>query len=65
MEEFEKTLHEFEAKLTEKELKVLHLHYFKMLSQAKVGAELGVSQQCVQQYIKKINKKWETNFCRK
>jgi len=58
VEESEKILHEFETKLTEKELKVLHLHYFKMLSQAKAGAELGISQQCIGQYIRKLNVKW-------
>ena len=58
VEESEKILHNFEAKLTEKELKVFHLHYFKLYSQGRVAVTMGVTQQCIYQYIDKLNKKW-------
>ena len=58
VEESEKVLHKFEAKLTEKELKVFHLYYFKLYSQGRVATEMGVTQQRIGQYIDKINKKW-------
>lgn len=58
VEESEKILHAFEAKLTEKELKVFHLHYFKFYSQGRIAVEMGVTQQCIGQYILKLNKKW-------
>ena len=59
VEESEKILHNFEAKLTEKELKVFHLSYFKLYSQGRVAVTIGVTQQCIGQYINKINNKWQ------
>lgn len=58
VEESEKILHNFEAKLTEKELKVFYLSYFKLYSQDQVATEMGVTQQCINQYISKLQKKW-------
>lgn len=58
VEESEKILLAFEDKLTEKELKVFHLHYFKFYSQGKIAMDMGVTQQRVYQYIDKLNQKW-------
>lgn len=61
----EKTLHEFESVLTQKELDVFHLYYFKDKSQAEVGLIMGISQQAVCVYIKKLNFKWINPFSKR
>ena len=58
IEKEEKALHEFESVLTQKELDVFHLYYFKDKSQAEVGLIMGISQQAVSGYIRNTNKKW-------
>ena len=59
IEKEEKALHEFESVLTQKELDVFHLYYFKDKSQADIALIMGISQQAVSQHIGKIEKKWD------
>jgi len=47
------------GKLTDKELRVFKLIYFRCLTQQDTALELCVSQQCVNQYQANIEKKWE------
>lgn len=54
----EDLLHRFMNKLTEKEMHVFRRTYFKCLTQQDTATELCISQQCVSQYIKKIELKW-------
>jgi len=58
IEEDELELHRFEKKLTEKELAIFHMYFFKDMSQADIGFKMQISQQAVAQYINKINRKW-------
>lgn len=55
----EALLHRFEKCLTEKELKVFKMIYLRCRTQEDTGLSMGVSQQCVGQYVAKILKKWE------
>ena len=58
IEEEEESFHEFENILTQRELDVFHLYYFKDKSQAEVAFIMGISQQAVSGYIRNANKKW-------
>lgn len=58
VEDEEVVLHNFEKKLTPKELTVFRMYFFKDKSQAEIGLIMKISQQAISAYIKNINKKW-------
>ena len=60
--EEETLLQDFMGKLTDKELLVFKSIYFKCRTQQDTADSMSVSQQCVSQYLAKIEKKWENIY---
>ncbi len=58
IEEDERILQEFTKGLTERELEVFRRHYLYGESQSDIAFGLFISQQCVSQYVAKIERKW-------
>lgn len=56
--EEEALLQSFMKKLTDKELIVFKSTYFKCRTQQDTAYSMAVSQQCISQYLAKIEKKW-------
>ena len=56
--EEENMLQVFMGKLTDKELFVFKSTYFKCRTQQDTAFSMAVSQQCISQYLAKIEKKW-------
>jgi DNA-directed RNA polymerase specialized sigma subunit len=56
--EEEALLQSFMKKLTDKELIVFKSTYFKCRTQQDTAFSMTVSQQCISQYLAKIEKKW-------